>query len=279
MSLYQHIAVEKVEFVDEDYNPYKQDYILKLNIGEEFETQIKILPELASNKNVNYSSTNEQVCSINEEGVIIGLDFGTSIIMVKTEEGSKYSKLIVKVTQDNVSGVNFTCEEIELNIGETKILTAEVDPHVALNKKIIYSSSNPEIVTIDSNGIITALSAGEATITATTDDGGYTDTCLVTVLLGVPALWFDVSSNPDLHYTPNGYITSLKEIDLLNYLQIDEERVIINEVKLRIRSGGDIAKLTHGKLTITGKGIVSVVAFIGEQENPTHQTELKLMCL
>ena len=63
----------------------------------------------------------------------------------------------------------------------TKQLTATVYPTNAANKNVTWTSSNNAIATVDAAGIVTAKTVGTATITATTEDGGHTDTCVVTV--------------------------------------------------------------------------------------------------
>ncbi len=63
----------------------------------------------------------------------------------------------------------------------TKQLTATVYPTDAANKNVTWTSDNNAVATVDAAGIVTAKTVGTATITATTEDGGYTDTCVVTV--------------------------------------------------------------------------------------------------
>ena len=277
VSFYQHIAVESVIFVNEENEEYSKDFVFKINIGEQKQTNIQIIPEYATNQNVSYSSTDESVCTIDEKGVIEGVKFGTSIIMVKTEDGGKYAMLIIKVSQDNVESVSFSEDEVEVNIGETKQLEAIVNPYVALNKNVTYESSDENVAVVDINGKVTAVGEGEAIITVTTEDGGFTDTCKIVVKYGKPALCFDLSDDNNFVEMTNGYIANINEINLLNYLQIDEKRVILSDVRLRIKSGSDIAQLTDGNLVITGKGIIRIVAYVGDQNNPTYQTELRLL--
>lgn len=63
----------------------------------------------------------------------------------------------------------------------TKQLTAVVYPTNAANKNVTWTSNNNDIATVDGTGLVTANAVGTATITATTEDGGHTDTCVVTV--------------------------------------------------------------------------------------------------
>lgn len=79
-------------------------------------------------------------------------------------------------------------EEVEVNPpvhamapNETKQLKAVVYPTNAANKNVTWTSDNNAIATVDAAGIVTAKTVGTATITATTEDGGHTDTCVVTV--------------------------------------------------------------------------------------------------
>lgn len=81
-----------------------------------------------------------------------------------------------------------TVESVEVNPpvhamapNATKQLTAVVYPTNATNKNVTWTSDNNDVATVDAAGIVTAKTVGTATITATTEDGGYTDTCVVTV--------------------------------------------------------------------------------------------------
>lgn len=79
-------------------------------------------------------------------------------------------------------------EEVEVNPpvhamapNATKQLTAVVYPTNAANKNVTWTSNNNDVATVDDTGLVTAKAVGKATITATTEDGGHTDTCVVTV--------------------------------------------------------------------------------------------------
>lgn len=72
-----------------------------------------------------------------------------------------------------------------IQVGGTETLTATVSPKDAANKKVTWKSDKPTIATVDANGKVTGVAAGEATITVTTEDGGKTATCRVTVSVPV----------------------------------------------------------------------------------------------
>lgn len=79
-----------------------------------------------------------------------------------------------------VQAVTLSAKTLELTVGQSETLTATVTPTDAANKNITWASSNPLIATCE-DGVVTAVAAGEAVITVTTEDQGLTDKCTVTV--------------------------------------------------------------------------------------------------
>lgn len=91
--------------------------------------------------------------------------------------GDTYSASVyVTFTRSAVTGISFADERVLGAPSETVQLSPTIAPSSASVKDCIYSSSNPEIATVDDNGVVTFITQGETTITATTIDGGYTAT-------------------------------------------------------------------------------------------------------
>ncbi|MGN1232879.1 MAG: Ig domain-containing protein [Candidatus Cryptobacteroides sp.] len=86
-----------------------------------------------------------------------------------------------KPKEVKVTGISLDKTGIEMVEGETTTLTATVTPSDATDKSITWASNAPGIAEVNDNGKVTAIKAGEATITATTKDGGKTATCKITV--------------------------------------------------------------------------------------------------
>ncbi len=84
-------------------------------------------------------------------------------------------------TTIDVTDVSLNQNNLNLNIQETSNLTETVSPANATNTSVVWSSSNTAVATVDSNGLITAITEGIATITVTTNDGAFTDSCEVTI--------------------------------------------------------------------------------------------------
>ena len=154
---------------------------LELTEGDEATLFATVTPDNASNKNVTWTSSNPEVATV-ENGKVTAVKAGTATITVKTEDGDKTAacKVTVKEKVYPVESVSLDKTSLELTEGDEATLTATVTPDNASNKNVTWTSSNPEVATVD-NGKVTAVKSGTATITVMTEDGGKTATCEVTV--------------------------------------------------------------------------------------------------
>jgi uncharacterized protein YjdB len=102
-----------------------------------------------------------------------------------------------------VTGVSLNLSTIELLEDEAQQLTATISPSNATNKDVSFSSSNASIASVDGNGLVTAKSEGTATITVTTDDGGFTASAAITVSSPLSPLNVTDESYKKIRLTPN----------------------------------------------------------------------------
>ena len=156
---------------------------LELVVGETAVLTATVLPEDATDKTVTWSSSAHEIASVDENGEIEGLAAGKAVISVTTADGGKTAECTVTVIEPviPVESVSLDVQQLELAIGETYALQATVLPENATDKSATWSSSAPEIVSIDENGTVEGLAKGDAVITVTTTDGGKTAECAVTV--------------------------------------------------------------------------------------------------
>ena len=138
-------------------------------------------PENADNKNVTWFSSNESVAAVNENGLVEGVSAGSAIITVTTEDGGYTATCSVSVTNVvHVTGVSLNTNALALHPNDEQVITATVSPSNASNKAVSWSSNNTAVATVI-DGTVHAVSAGTATITVTTQDGGFIATCSVSV--------------------------------------------------------------------------------------------------
>jgi len=149
--------------------------------GESAVLSASVSPEAASDRAVAWSSSDRSVATVDKAGTVHGLRPGTATVTATAEGKSGTCAVTVKAKAVNVTDVSLDRTELTLTEGETETLTATVKPDNADNKKVTWSSDKTEIATVDGAGKVTAVKPGEAVVTVTTEDGGKTATCRVTV--------------------------------------------------------------------------------------------------
>lgn len=156
---------------------------LTLNVGDTNTLIATVLPSNATNKSVTWSTNNSSVASVNN-GTVTAHAKGQATITVTTADGGYSASCSVTVnevsTTVNVQGVTLSTNTLSMKVRGTANLTANIRPSNATNKNVTWSTNNNAVATVN-NGVVTANSTGQATIRVTTADGGYTDSCLVTV--------------------------------------------------------------------------------------------------
>ena len=142
-------------------------YYLELIEGETATITATVKPDNATNKTVTWSSSNPTIAAVDQNGTVTAVAEGTATITAKASD--KTATCTVTVMKGNVPVESLTLDKssLELTEGETATLIATVKPDNATDKTVTWSSSNPWVATVDQNGQITAVRAGEATITAT----------------------------------------------------------------------------------------------------------------
>jgi uncharacterized protein YjdB len=154
---------------------------LTLTVGESVVLTYGIIPSEASIKDVSWESGSTAIATVTQSGQIDAISEGNAIITVKTKDGGKTASCSVTVKPVAVSSVTLDKESLSLKIGETYSLIATVLPESAANKKVSWSSSNKSVATVDETGKVIAAGVGSAKITVTTEDGGKTASCSVSV--------------------------------------------------------------------------------------------------
>ena len=156
---------------------------LTLTEGETETLTATVRPDNADNRKVTWSSDKTEIATVDGAGKVTAVKAGEAVVTVTTEDGGKTAscKVTVKAKAVNVTEVTLDRTELTLTEGEAETLTATVKPDNADNRKVTWSSDKTEIATVDGAGKVTAVKAGEAVVTVTTEDGGKTATCKVTV--------------------------------------------------------------------------------------------------
>lgn len=155
------------------------DKTVTMGLNQTRQLQVKITPSDTTNKNVQWTSSNNSVATVDSNGGVTSKNSGSTIITVTTHNGLK-TEFFIEV-ETPVTNITLNSNEINLNPGGTFKLYATVNPSNASNKNIKWISANESIATVDQSGNVTADVAGTTYISAVSADGKVVATCTVNV--------------------------------------------------------------------------------------------------
>jgi uncharacterized protein YjdB len=180
-----------------------------LTVGDTEALIATVIPSDAMDKTVAWATSNSAIVTVSTGGIVTATGVGTATITVTTTDGGFMATCEVTVNALIISVTDITLNKTiaTLTVGETETLVATVVPTNATDKTVLWTTSNPAIATIV-DGVVTAISTGTATITATTDDGSFTAVCVVTVGV-VSVLSSDREISPTLPETDAAIVTPI----------------------------------------------------------------------
>lgn len=139
---------------------------LTVNVGNASAVSCTVLPEDATDKTVNWSSSNNAVATVNNVGVITAVSAGTCTITASSGDVTATVTITVKKP---VEQVVLNKSDVTIKEEETFTFTCTVVPNDASEKNVIWTSSDSSIATVNANGTITGVKAGTCTITVSAD--------------------------------------------------------------------------------------------------------------
>ncbi len=147
-----------------------------------------VYPTNATNKKVRWSSSDDAVAMVTDEGFVLAVAEGEADITVEAADSSDIKAIchvkVEKEKEPEIPIVEILFEEsaATISINETKQLVVTYNPENATNKMLTWSSTKPTVATVDEEGNVTGVSEGKAIISAKTTDGSnLTINCVVTV--------------------------------------------------------------------------------------------------
>lgn len=142
-----------------------------------------VYPRIATNQNIIFSSSNKNAATVSESGIVTGICRGRAVITASSaDNGNIYAKceLIVKAYVP-VTGIAINPQTLEIEDGTTGKITACVLPEDATETAFTWRVSREDVLKMDSKGRYQALKPGTAIVTATSKEGGFCASCIVTV--------------------------------------------------------------------------------------------------
>ncbi|WP_169313566.1 SUMF1/EgtB/PvdO family nonheme iron enzyme [Spirochaeta africana] len=145
---------------------------LDLTVGQSQQIEAEVLPRNASDRSLIWSSSNPEVASVTPDGVVRARAAGTTSIRIDAAGPHDVSRRVDVTVRIAVQGLSLQEYSAVLEPGQQLQLAAEIYPREATDTEVDWKSAHPDIVSVDSEGTVTAHSVGTTTITAVTRDGG-----------------------------------------------------------------------------------------------------------
>lgn len=153
---------------------------VSLFIGSTTTLTATVDPANTTDKTITWSSSNDQVAKVSD-GVITGVGAGKTTITASC--GTASSSCEVKVDPVKVTGLRLSNENVRMEMSDIIQLSAIVSPENATNNKVNWRSTDTNIAKVDENGLVTGINEGTTRIIATSQDGNFSASCEVTVVL------------------------------------------------------------------------------------------------
>ena len=209
-------------------------------------------PSNVTDKVLYWSSSNTKVATVSE-GVVTAVGNGTATITAKSRDGGKTATCKVTVGNGTISleSLSLKTTNLTMNKGEKTTIYAVYNPSNVTDKVLYWSSSNTKVATV-SEGVVTAVGKGTATITAKSRDGGKTATCKVTVGNGTTVKLEKLTLNSTMEILTKG---SSKMI----YATYNPSNVT-DKVLYWKSSNTSVVKVSEGNVTAVGTGVATITA-------------------
>ncbi len=225
--------------------------------SESFQLKATVFPETTTDKTVVWSSEDKDVATVSSDGKVTGVGRGTTVINCKTPDGSISASCTVTVKKkthvQNIElsfGDETNYTKHTLYKGQSFKLSAEVSPMEATFKNIKWSSTNEKVVTVDSQGRVTAVGGGKASVRCTSVDNPMVSAaCTVTVK--VKATGITLSSTAVKLYEGKTKTLSAK-IYPADATNTSVKWKSQNSKVAKVSSGGKITAVNPGTTYITG---------------------------
>ena len=148
-------------------------YTLTLYAGEEAEQLTATLKPEGTEAAIHWTSSNQTAATVSQDGKVTPLAAGVTVVTAAAGDYRASCIVTVQPERVRVTGIRFDEPTHTLMMGSTVTLQPIIAPDDATVKNLTWVSSDEQTATVSRTGIVTALSVGETTITATTVDGGY----------------------------------------------------------------------------------------------------------
>lgn len=155
---------------------------VKISCNSSVKLKATVSPKGADKTKLKWTSSNKKVATVDKNGKVTAVGVGTAVITCKSTDGSsKKATCKIEVFKTNVIGIKLDTTKLLMDVGTTYQVKGIVLPTTASDKRVMWTTSDVNVASVSSTGLITARGSGKCTIKAIAVDGGYIAACDVTV--------------------------------------------------------------------------------------------------
>ena len=155
---------------------------LSIKRGSSSQIVAIISPKSLSNDRLSWQSSDTNIVSVNDNGMVTGVNVGEATITATTSNGKTATcKVVVTNENVNVTRLSLNVKDVTINANEKYQLIATITPSTATVRKLVWTSDNESVATVNQSGLVTGKSAGSTVIMVTSSDGKVIAKCTVTV--------------------------------------------------------------------------------------------------
>lgn len=241
-----------------------------LNAGETVKLNASVYPSNAEDDTIYWESSDTRIASVSNTGNLTAVGIGTAVITAKTSQGTS-KKFTLTVNEVIAERISIATNYKQITIGSSQQLKCIFTPENTTDKTLGWASSDNSIISITSNGKITANKIGTATITATHKELADSINIEVTP---IDAKSVEIILPNDIETTDEGYPVIKKGVQIQLKGEIEPADTTYKEIEWSV-SNEDIASIDeNGVLATHSAGIVIVTATT--KSGATEEVEIKV---
>jgi endoglucanase len=156
----------------------------ELEVGGTLTILATVLPEDATNKEVQWSSSDNSITTVNSDGLVTAISAGETTVTANSADGNASATCSITVNEPpyiEVDSITVTPSEAEIDINESIVLSVTIYPEDATDQSLFWSSSDSSVATTDNTGRVTGVSQGTAEITVSTSNPDVRGISVITV--------------------------------------------------------------------------------------------------
>ena len=228
-----------------------------LLVGQTLNLNATVAPANATCEDIIWSSNNPDYVSVDENGKVTALDGGRATITATTKDNAFVASCVINSIVP-VKGISLGYNEVEAYVDEEFTMYYTFAPENPTDIEVEWSSSNENVATVSEDGTVKILSEGEATITVTTNDGGYKDSCVINATEYIEATGITIDETLELS------IGESKQLQA----QITPSNATSKDVFWLVEDA-EIAEISDdGTVTAIKEGTTKIYAYAGSEEGP-----------